>query len=298
VHIALPAFMLGAISWIVLIWLDRRQKSSDHSTVAKAPLKQTLNKEAGSKSSDLIYYDEYRLSARERLLAILMLGVPLLIIGIIFYKNFIIALLLFGLALMYPKFRRKQLIRIRKNKLNVQFKQALSCLSSSLSAGKSVETAFQEALEDLRVLYPDPSCLIVAEFSIIGRKLENGEPIETALIDFSKRAHLEDVANFTDVFVTCKRTGGNLIEVMKRTSGIIGEKLEIKQDITVMIAQKRFESKVLLFAPIVIVAVLSFSSPEYMAPLYGGIGIVVMSCCLLMLAACAWLTQKIMNIKV
>jgi tight adherence protein B len=128
--------------------------------------------------------------------------------------------------------------------------------------------------------------------------LENGEPIEAALIDFSRRASLEDATSFTDVFVTCKRTGGNLIEVMKRTSGIIGEKLEIKQDISVMIAQKRFESRVLLLAPILIVAVLSFSSPEYMEPLYRGIGVMIMSFCLLLLGACGWLTHKIMNIRV
>ncbi|MNR58056.1 hypothetical protein D3C85_1789660 [compost metagenome] len=65
-----------------------------------------------------------------------------------------------------------------------------------------------------------------------------------------------------------------------------------------MIAQKRFESRVLVVAPIVIVAVLAFSSPEYMEPLYKGSGILIMSICLLLLGACFVLTQKIMNIKV
>jgi tight adherence protein B len=285
-HIAAPTLILGAISWVLLIWWDRKKKAShpDH-TVDKS-------------HQALIHYDEYHLSSKEKVLAIIILGIPLSIIGYVFYKSLIMALLLSSLALLYPKYYREHIIRLRKNKLNVQFKQALSCLSSSLSAGKSVETAFREALEDLRVLYPDPSCFIVHEFGVICRKLENGEPIEAALMDFSQRAQLEDATSFTDVFVTCKRTGGNLIEVMKRTSGIIGEKLEIKQDITVMIAQKKFESRVLLLAPLFIVAVLSFSSPEYMEPLYKGIGLMIMSFCLLLLGACGWLTQKIMNIKV
>jgi tight adherence protein B len=298
-HIAVPAFMLGALSWLVLILHDRR-KHSIHTADSKssATNNPALNKDYKSVPLGLVHYDDYQLSSKERLAAVLMMAIPMLIIGYVFYKSMIVAILLSAIGLIYPKFRRKQLIRIRKNKLNVQFKQALSCLSSSLSAGKSIETAFREALEDLRVLYPDPACFIVNEFGIIGRRLENGEPIEAAILDFSKRANLEDATSFADVFVTCKRTGGNLIEVMKRTAGIIGEKLEIKQDISVMIAQKRFESRVLLFAPILIVAVLSFSSPEYMIPLYQGIGVFIMSFCLLLLGACGWLTQKIMDIKV
>jgi tight adherence protein B len=285
-HIAVPTFILGAISWVVFIWWDRKKKASHPvHAVDKSP-------------QALIRYDEYLLSSKEKVLAIFILAIPLSMIGYVFYKSLMMALLLSLLALLYPKYYREHMIRLRKNKLNVQFKQALSCLSSSLSAGKSIETAFREALEDLRVLYPDPSCFIVHEFGVICRRLENGEPIEAALTDFSLRAHLEDAASFTDVFVTCKRTGGNLIEVMKRTSGIIGEKLEIKQDITVMIAQKKFESRVLLVAPILIVALLSFTSPEYMEPLYKGIGLIIMSICLLLLAACGWLTHKIMDIKV
>jgi tight adherence protein B len=298
-HIAIPALLLGICSWIVLIWKDRRKQTSVSETAPKGDKSNPpVDKVLKPDSTSLVRYDHYQLSKKERILAVFMMGIPLLIIGFVFYKSIVIALPLSALALIYPKFRRKQLIRVRKNKLSVQFKQALSCLSSSLSAGKSVETAFREALDDLRVLYPDPSCFIVNEFGIIGRRLENGEPIEAALMDFSTRADLEDVTNFTDVFVTCKRSGGNLIEVMKRTSGLIGEKLEIKQDISVMIAQKRFESRVLLFAPIVIVGLLSFSSPEYMEPLYRGIGIFIMTLSLVVLGTCGWLTQKIMDIKV
>jgi tight adherence protein B len=289
VYLVAIAVALGVLSWIVLVLLDRRKRKPQNIRIEKISRPDAVY---------LVEYDEYHLSGKERWAAILMLAIPMVIVGYIFYKSIVIALILSSVGLLYPKFRRQHLIRIRKNKLNVQFKQALSCLSSALSAGKSVETAFQEALEDLRVLYPDPTCFIVSEFGIICRRLENGEPIEAAILDFSKRANLEDATSFADVFVTCKRTGGNLVEVMKRTSAMIGEKLEIKQDISVMIAQKKFESRVLLLAPIFIVAILSFSSPEYMEPLYKGIGFVIMTVCLALLLGCYYFTQKIMNIKV
>ncbi|NOU99018.1 type II secretion system F family protein [Paenibacillus planticolens] len=283
----------GTLSWFVLMYLERRKNNKTSTNKVKIP-----NAPSPQSIHTLIDYHQYHLTPRQRVSAILMLALPAFLVGYIFYKTFIFAAVFSAAGLVFPRIRKQQLIQMRKNKLYVQFKQALSCLSSSMTVGKSIETAFQEALEDLKLLYPDPACLIVIEFSIICRKVENGEPIEAALKNFAERSHLEDVVSFTDVFLTCKRTGGNLVEVMKRTAAVIGEKLEITQDINVMIAQKRFESRVLLFAPIVIVAVLAFSSPEYMQPLYSGVGVVIMSGCLFMLSGCFALTQKIMNIKV
>ncbi|WP_245376041.1 type II secretion system F family protein [Paenibacillus eucommiae] len=291
----LAALLTGAVSWVILLWNDRRKRLVKEGSTSMRSVKLPAEE---SSSTSLIDYEFYELSIKEKWISVFMIAMPAFMIGYVFYKNVALALLFSAVGLMYPKVRKKQLIQSRKGKLNVQFKQALSCLSSSLSAGKSIETAFREALEDLRILYPGPTCLIVNEFGIICRRLENGEPIEAAVLDFAKRSNIEDATSFADVFVTCKRTGGNLVEVMKHTSEMIGEKLEIKQDISVMIAQKKFESRVLLFAPILIVAVLSFSSPEYMEPLYKGIGFVIMTFCLIVLGACFWLTQKIMNIKV
>ncbi|UKS29016.1 type II secretion system F family protein [Paenibacillus sp. HWE-109] len=282
--------IVAILSWLFLGYLERRKQIvKSESSRVNTPI---------TPINQLIDYTNYHLTFKEKGYAILMMSLPTFVVGYIFYKSFILATALSVTGFLFPRVRKHQLIQIRKNKLYVQFKQALSCLSSSMTVGKSIETAFGEALEDLRLLYPDPACFIVLEFSIICRKVENGEPLEVALKNFADRSDLEDVRSFMDVFVTCKRTGGNLVEVMKRTATVIGEKLEISQDISVMIAQKRFESRVLLFAPIAIVAVLAFSSPEYMVPLYSGSGIVIMTVSLVLLGACFLLTQKIMNIKV
>ncbi|OCT14523.1 hypothetical protein A8709_25970 [Paenibacillus pectinilyticus] len=275
-----------------MLLLERRTSSTKR--IDKENI--TINKRVNTQS--FLDYNHYSLSSKEKVIAILMLAIPAFLIGYIFYQNVVLALALASSGLFYPRIRQKQLILKRKNMLYVQFKQALSCLSSSMTVGKSIESAFREAWEDLKLLYPDPACLIVVEFGMICRKVDNGEPIETALKHFADRSHLEDIQSFTDVFLTCKRTGGNLVEVMKRTATVIAEKLEITQEITIMIAQKRFESRVLVVAPVVIVAVLAFSSPDYMVPLYSGSGVLIMTICLLMLGACYVLTQKIMNIKV
>ncbi|CAN7689697.1 type II secretion system F family protein [Paenibacillus sp. LjRoot56] len=283
---------MGGASWLLLRYLEKRKFPCKESEIPP------IHKSRPVLPVVFIDYNDYHLSSKERIAAILMLGLPSFMVGYIFYQNVILAAALGSTGFLFPRFRRQQLIQKRKNMLYVQFKQALSCLSSSMTVGKSIESAFREAWEDLKLLYPDPACLIVVEFGLICRKVENGEPIEAALKHFADRSHLEDILSFSDVFLTCKRTGGNLIEVMKRTATVIAEKLDITQEISVMVAQKRFESRVLVVAPVLIVAVLAFSSPDYMVPLYRGSGILIMTVCLSLLGACYVLTQKIMNIKV
>lgn len=245
-----------------------------------------------------IDYTRYRMTPKQKLAVFLMAGAAFFAIGFVFYKNVWLSLALAMGAVAYPALRAKDLKEKRQQELTLQFKQALYALSTALGAGKSLENAFRDVVSDLKLLYPDPQTYIIREFEAINHQVENGTPIEKAVLDFSGRSGVEDIQQFGDVLVTCKRTGGNLVSVVRRTSDIIGEKLEIQQEISVMIAQKRFESKVLTFAPIVVVAVLSFSSPDYMAPLYGGAGRAIMSAALVLLGFCYWLTKKIMKMRV
>lgn len=246
----------------------------------------------------MIQYSDFKLSVKQYIFSLLIAWTGLGMIGMIFFKNIWLAGALAGLALFYPKMRRKALVEKRMHDLSMQFKQALYILASSLGAGRSIESAFFESHRDLEPLFPDENTDIRREFNAICRRLENGESIELILDDFGKRTGLEDIKSFADVFIICKRTGGNLVEVMRHTANIIGEKIAIQQDIAVMIAQKRFESKILSIAPLCFVAILSFTSPDYMAPLYEGSGLLIMGGALLALIGCYMLSKKLMDIKV
>jgi len=124
----------------------------------------------------------------------------------------------------------------------------LYSISASLTAGKSVETAFREV-------------------EYIVRRLEMNETIEDALEDLAKRSHLEDIQNFTDV-LTCKRTGGNLVNVIRNSTNIINDKIEIKEEINTLLAAKKFEQKVLSVMPFIMILILSLTTEDYMAPVF------------------------------
>lgn len=243
-------------------------------------------------------YDLYSMSMYERMLYIGVAGIGIFGIAFIFYRSIILSMLLVPMAFFYPKYRSRAIIIKRKKELNIQFKDMLYSLSSSISAGKSVEAAFREVLRDLSVLYPEPDAFILVEVRRIIGRLEMNDTLEEALSDFAGRSKLEDVENFSNVFNICKRSGGNIAEVIKNTSSIINDRIEVGQEVDTMLAERRFEQKVLNIAPILMILLLSASAPDYMSPVFNtGSGRVVMSISILLLAAAWFISAKISDIK-
>ncbi|MBR7796406.1 pilus assembly protein TadB [Agaribacter marinus] len=249
---------------------------------------------------NLIDYGTYKLSKTERVKYTLLAASIIFCVGIIFYDSIIVSSIAACLGIIYPKFKRKDLIKMRKDELALQFKEAISSLASSLAAGQSIENAFRETQKDLKLLYPDNDTCILKELNLINRRVENGEIIERAIDDFAKRSDVDDIRNFSDVFITCKRTGGDLVEVIKRTADIITDKIEIQQDIRVLVSQKKFESKIMAVAPVGITVMLKVTSPDFVAPLYefGTLGPIVMTVALACIICGLLISQKIMDIEV
>ncbi len=247
----------------------------------------------------LIDYDIYVLSKNEKILYTILAAIAIFAVGMIFYHSVILSLLISLFAFKFPKIRRGQIIEKRKRELNVQFKDLLYSLSSSMVAGRSLEMSFKDALKDLEVIYPDQDTPIIQEVMYIIRCLEMNMPVEQAIDQFAVRAHIEDIESFAEIIRICKRTGGNLVEVIRSTSQSIGEKIEIKQEIDTMIAGKKFEFQALMVMPVALILLLSMSSPDYMEPVFTTIiGRIVMTIAIGLFVAAYFVGSKIMKIKV
>lgn len=243
-------------------------------------------------------YDSYTMSLREKILYTVAAAAAIFAVSYIFYRSFVFSVLLTPLALFYPRFKTKDIIRCRKKELNIQFKDMLYSLSSSISAGKSVEKAFKEVIKDLSVLYPDPSTLILREVRGIINKLEVNVPLEKALLDFAERAKLEDIDNFVNVFNICKRSGGNIAEIIKNTSSIISDRIEVGQEIDTMLAERKFERKVLNVMPVLMIMLLSISAPDYINPVFSTVaGRLTMTVSIALLAVAWFISGKVSCIE-
>ena len=125
--------------------------------------------EPNEREDGLIDYDIYIMSKDEKIFNIAIAAVIIFAIGYMCYHNIILSVLLAVFSIKWPKMRVKQIIKKRNAELAIQFKDMLYSLSSSLSAGKSVETGLKECLQDLRIIYPDDETYIIQEISYIVR---------------------------------------------------------------------------------------------------------------------------------
>ncbi|NBI27859.1 type II secretion system F family protein [Chengkuizengella marina] len=246
----------------------------------------------------MIDYTHFSLSKKQYILTLFIAGCVFFLITYVFFMNFIISFIFAACALFIPKYRAQQLNIKRREELILQFKQALASLSSSLSAGRSIEKALVYTLEDLRTIYPNENTYIIQEFKMMNLQIRNGASVESVFQNFSDRAKIEDISNFVEVFKICTRTGGNLVEVIRTTTNMIRDKIEIGQEIQVLISNKKFETRVLNIIPFVFIVILRYSSPEYMAPLYQGKGSIIMFVALIFLILSFIISHKLMRIQV
>jgi tight adherence protein B len=246
-----------------------------------------------------IEYETYGMSTKEKTGYILLAGIFVFVLGFIFYRDLFWALLITPVAFYYPNIKKKEIIQKRKDELNFQFKDLLYSLSSSLSAGRSMESAFEDAFKDLQIIYPDEESLIIKECRYFVKNLEMNEGLEDILDDFEKRAHLEDVTSFVDVLKSCRKAGGNIVEVIRTTTGVMNDKIEIRNEIQTMIAAKKFEQKMMSLTPVAMILILSVAAGDYMKPLFNTLqGRLAMTVAMMVLVMTYFVSGKIMEIKV
>ena len=243
-------------------------------------------------------YNYYHFTLKENIIHILQGIMIITILGYLFYQSFLGILFLSPILYFYKKSRVKGLINNRKWKLNLQFRDGIIALSAALEAGYSAEHAFEEACKDLRLIYPTDS-MIIMEFTYMINQIRMNITVEKALSDFGERTGIEDIQSFSEVFSTAKRTGGDLINVIKITSNIISDKIEVKREIITLIAAKRLEANIMKLIPLMILIYLSVSSPGFLNPLYHNIlGVIAMTSFLLCYLGAYLLIDKIVAIEV
>ncbi|SET28790.1 tight adherence protein B [[Clostridium] polysaccharolyticum] len=192
----------------------------------------------------------------------------------------------------------KERIKKKKWQLTLQFKDGVVSLSNALAAGYSIENAFHEAVIDLRLLY-DENSGIIKEFQKIEQQIRLNRNVEELLMKFGMQAGIEDIKDFAEIVMTAKRTGGDLIKIMKTTSNSIGEKIEVQREIQTLIAAKRFEGNIMTVIPLGIILYLKLCMPGFLRPLYEGVaGRGIMSIALTGYVLSLLLLRKIIDIKV
>lgn len=243
-------------------------------------------------------YREYQLSRKEKIKTLVIAGGITIVIAILFYRSGWACLLIPGIYLVIKKRIGQRRKEARKQQLKEEFYNGIRSLDSALQAGLSMEGAWKEVEKETKLLYGEKS-LFYQELVEINHSVAMNVPIEKLFMEFANRTGLEEIIQFAEIFEYGKRSGGNWKKLISTAVFRFGEKREVKQQIEVMVAEKKLEQQVMNVIPVGILAFLQFSSWEYMSVMYHNpVGVVIMSCVLIVYGVSISLSERILEIKV
>lgn len=244
-------------------------------------------------------YRYYKLTPSDRVTYGIIGAAGAAVISLLFYRSVFLALALALLsAFCMPVLAKGYLKKKRSVLLSQQFREAIGIVGGYLSAGFSVENAFGAAAGQLSALYGEGAD-ITREFTVIRNGVSVNRPVEELLDDLAERSGLDEIKSFAEVFSIAGRTGGSLTTIIERTVSVIREKMEVSEEIQNITASKRFEQKIMFAIPFFLVIYLDVTNPGFLDPMYDtAAGRVIMTGCLLLMAASWFASSKILDIKV
>lgn len=264
-------------------------------------------------NTQVLNYNVYVMKPMEKLLFSLLLIIVGGAVGLVFYgglfksdgqatmATYISNIVIFVLVgLLAKKMFLPLIVDMLRNrrikKLRLQFREFLSTISNSLSSGMNVTDSLLRSYSDLEMQFSSDA-YIVKEVAELINGTQNNIAIEDMLSDFGKRSGIEDISNFATVFETAYRTGGNLKQIVRRTTDIISEKMLISEEIQTKLTSNKMQMNVMLVVPIFIMLMLKTMSGDFAKAFSGVIGIICITISIGLFFAAYKVGQKIMDIR-
>lgn len=221
-----------------------------------------------------------------------------LFLSFFFYRSLVAFPFLVPIGIFYLYIKQKQDHQKKQQRLRRQFKDMITILVTNIRAGYAIENAIKESYKELLLLYDKKADICLRINSII-RGLQNNFSTEELLQQFAVTSKLEEIQEFADVFCIAMRSGGKLTDIMNSTLSVISKKIDVEEEIQVMIAAKEFELKIMNLVPFGIVFYINFVSPHFFDILYHSFkGIAVMSVCMAMYLMSYLIGKKLIQIKI
>lgn len=156
------------------------------------------------------------------------------------------------------------LLQKRKRRLwrfSALLPEAIDLMSRGLRAGQAlpatIETVAQESDDPLR-----------SEFRRTADEQSFGLPFREAMVNLSRRVPIPDLQFLVTAILVQKETGGNLTQILDKTSHVIRERVRVAGQMRIRTAQGRATGWILCALPFVIFAALNAVNPGYGKPLF------------------------------
>ena len=211
------------------------------------------------------------------------------LLTVTFFQDIRGVILMFPVLILYHKYAEEKLKKRKLHQLELQFKDAILALSSSLQAGYSLGHAFKEALELSNTVYGKESMIVsLFERVVWGQRLNI--PMDQLLEELAERSQLDEVRSFTEVIKVTRRYGGNLPDMIHKLAGVLEDRLAVNAEILSVTASIRYEAYIMDLIPVAIIWYMNLTGPAFLEVLYTGwAGRLFMGLCMICyLATVVW----------
>lgn len=228
-----------------------------------------------------------------RLVASSLLG-PVLVVwfGRIWVSNPFVLLLL-SIALLcapsvYLYFQRSA----RMRRFNMLLPEAMDLISRALKAGHSITAAIEMVAQEIA----DP---VGPEFRRLFEEQNFGLPVREALLNLVERVPVDDLRFLVTAILIQRETGGNLVEVLDKTTAVLRDRIRLQGQLRIYTAQGRLTGWILCVLPFLAFGVLSLANPKYISVLLSdSLGQNLVWIGLTLMAFGVWVISKIVDVKV
>ncbi len=204
--------------------------------------------------------------------------------GIVFvWKGPVRGILMLVLGPFISRFIVNRKAKKRTRRFGDQLSDTLQLISSSMRAGQG----FMQALDAVARESESPTS---EEFQRVVVEARLGRDLVDSMKALAHRIQCEDLEWVIPAVEINREVGGDLAEVLEQVGATIRDRADLRRQVKTLSAEGRLSAVVLIGLPLVLGGFIKMSNPEYMAPLFAGIGLyLVGAASLMMLIGSIWL---------
>jgi tight adherence protein B len=164
-----------------------------------------------------------------------------------------------GSAVPYFVFRFRRSRRLKA--FNTALPDAIDLMARALRAGHAMGSAIEMVADQT----PEP---LAFEFMQVYQQQRLGLQFRDALLQMGGRVPSRDLQFLITAILVQKETGGDLTEILDRTSHVIRERIRIEGEVRTHTAQGRLTGWILSLLPVVLLVLINIVSPGYSTLLF------------------------------
>ncbi|MFW9817484.1 MAG: type II secretion system F family protein [Candidatus Thorarchaeota archaeon] len=192
------------------------------------------------------------------------------------------------LPVVYLVLKRKK----RVERFELLLPEALDMITNALMSGFSLDSAMRMVSQEI----PNP---LGTEMAITFEERNLGIELSDALYGLKQRVPSDDLEILINALLIHKKTGGNLAEILKKTSATIRDRVRLKREVKTKTIHGRFSGMVLILLPVIMAALIYLIFPDYVMILVEErVGNYLLIAAITMQIIGVFVIRKIVNIRI